>query len=62
MSVRICFVNKDGWKLKTESLVDVFWLFFYIQRPEEFDIKKYISLYLIKEISGWRLRINPNFI
>jgi len=62
VSVRICFVNKDGWKLKTESLVDVFWLFFYIQRPEEFDIKKYISLYLIKEISGWRLRINPNFI
>ena len=40
MGERIFFVKKKGWRLKTESLDDVFWLFFFnIQRPEEFNIK-----------------------
>ena len=52
MSVTICFINKDGWKLKTESLVDVFRLFFfflYIRRPEDFDTKNIFHYFLLRK-------------
>jgi hypothetical protein len=60
VSVRICFVNKEGLRLKTESLVDVFWLFFLYTKARGVSDQKYISLCLIKEMSVWRLMFNIN--